>query len=171
MPSFRSFDAYNREVDRASRDLEREARGRIAMDMAKAAQGIATRAASNDLGGDPKFSGWAPILDTQVKNIRDGAILTPTRSSAGPWTVAEFGRNQGGTTGFLGPGINRKTGLTSRTKSGGLRKVRSFKAKRWNGYTQGKHTASEAQAIMERDLPKIAERESRKVLQRHFDVT
>jgi len=140
------------------------------VDMAKAAQKIATRAASADLGGDPKFSGWAPTLDTQIKGIRNGAILMPTRSSAGPWTVAEFGRNQGGSSGFQGPGINRKSGQTSRTKSGGLRKVRSFKAKRWNGYTRGKSTASTAEAIMERELPKIAEKAALKVTRKHFDV-
>ena len=170
MPTFRSFEAFNAELQKLERDLDRETRGRIAKDMAEKAQSIAERAASNDLGGDAKFSGWAPTLDTQVKQTKDGAILMPTRTSAGPWTVAEFGRNQGGTSSFLGPGINRSTGLTSRTKSGGLRKVRAFKSKRWNGRTQGKGTASDATAIMERELPKIAEREVRKVTLKHFDV-
>lgn len=171
MPSFGSFEAYGRAVDRMGRDLEREARGVIAMDMAKAGQKIARRAAANDLGGDPKFSGWAPRLATVVKSTRDGAVLHPTRSSAGPWTVAEFGRNQGGASGFHGPGINRRTGVTSRTKAGNLRKVRSVKARRWNGYTQGKGTASDANAVMDQELPKIAEKAGRKVMQRHLDVT
>ncbi len=170
MASFKSFEAFNREVDNLVRDLEREARGKIAMDMAKAGQKIARRAAAADLGGDPKFSGWAPRLATVTKNTRDGAVLKPTRSSAGPWTVAEFGRNQGGASGFHGPGVNRKTGFTSRTKSGGVRKQRTRKAKRWNGYTQGKDTASDAQKVMGRDLPKIAEKGAREVTIKHFDV-
>lgn len=172
MPTFTSFEAFNRQVGRLAADMEREARTKIAMDMAKEGQKIAERAASRDLGGDPKFSGWAPRLDTATKRTFNGAVLQPTRSSAGPWTVAEFGRHSlGGVGGFQGPGVSFKTGRTSFTKSGNLRKTRGRAAKRWNGYTRGKNTASDALASFERELPKIAERAARKVTQRHFDVT
>jgi hypothetical protein len=169
--TFRSFEAFGREIDAMNRDLENEMDRNIAKMMAKEASAIAYREAAKDLGGDPKFSGWKPWLKLEVKQTRSGAVLHPTRNSAGPWTVAERGRNQGNAAGFSGPGINRRTGITSRTKSGGLRKVRSVRAKRWNGRTLGKNTASDAVAAMEQQLPKIAERESRKVIQRHFDVT
>jgi hypothetical protein len=52
-----------------------------------------------------------------------------------------------------GPGIS-KDGTTSRTKSGALRKVRTSKARRWNGYTKPKHTWTDATQIMEREMPK-----------------
>ena len=171
MPTFSSFEAFNREVDKLARDLEKEARGKIAMDMAKAGQKVARRAAASDLGGDPKFSGWAPRLATVVKRTRTGALLHPTRTSAGPWTVAEFGRHrEGGVGGFQGPGVSFKTGKTSFTKAGNLRKTRGRKAKRWNGYTIGKDTASDALKVMEHDLPKIAEKGARKVTMKHFDI-
>lgn len=145
---------------------------KITRQMGLAAQVIASHAASADLGGDPKFSGWAPKLDTQLKTTAFGAtVLTPTRSSAGPWTVAEFGRNQGNARGFSGPGINIRTGKTSRTKTGGLRTVRSRRASRWNGVTQPKHTATDAIVRMDAELPRIAEVGVRRVLQKHFDVT
>lgn len=106
---------------------------------------IASAAASVDLGGDPKFSGWKPRLDTTFDHIGPGAIVfKPTRFSAGPWTVAQRGRNQGNASGFQGPGVNTRTGLTSRTKSGGVRKVQTKQARRWTGRTAGKHTATDA---------------------------
>jgi hypothetical protein len=123
----------------------------------KAAQKTAERAASADLGGDPKFSGWKPTLDTKIVHVGEGKVLIqPTARSAGPWTVAEQGRNQGNAGGFAGPGVNRRTGATSRTKSGKLRKVRQS-SRRWNGRTAGKGTASEATAAMARETPRIIE--------------
>lgn len=176
MATFSSFKAYSAEWDKVARQLDAKQRQAITHEMAQAGQKIADRMASRDLGGDRAFSGWPrgnPIaLDLQLKNGRNGStLLLPTRSSAGPWTVAEQGRNQGNAAGFSGPGINSRTGLTSRTKSGGLRKVRARKAKRWNGTTRGKDTATHAQAEMERELPKIAEKQYRAVLVKHFDVT
>lgn len=127
-------------------------------EVGRAAKKIAANAASADLGGDPKFSGWAPKLDTQYRSLRgrsQGVVIMPTRSSAGPWTVAETGRNQGETGAFVGPGVNRKTGTTARSKSGAVRRVRATKAKRWNGTTKGKNTATDAVREFERQIPQI----------------
>ena len=130
----------------------------------------AEKAASADLGGDPKFSGWAPTLDTRYDIVDKGRIsFHPTRRSAGPWTVAELGRNQGNASGFSGPGINRKTGLTSFTKSGGVRRQRSRGARRWNGRTAGKHTASEAVAAIKKKAPNVVNEQVGLTLRKFFD--
>ena len=171
MPTFKSFAAYGNELNGLIRDVERESRKSIAMAMAEAAQPIARQEAVRDVGGDVKFSGWAPKLDTQVKSVRSGAIIMPTRSSAGPWTVAQQGRNQGNASGFSGPGINRRTGRTSRNKSGAVRKVRRFRARRWNGRTIGKGTADRATRRMNAELEPIAGKQTRRIIQRRFDVT
>lgn len=134
------------------------------------AKKIATAEASADLGGDPKFSGWTPTLDVRFDHIGEGRIsFHPSRSGAGPWTVAERGRNQGNAGGFSGPGISRSTGLTSRTKSGGLRKVRATTGKRWNGVTRGKHTATAALARIDRETPPIIEAAVAKTVRKLFD--
>lgn len=173
MPTFKSLEAVVAEMGKVAKDMEAGEKRRITREQAEAARKLAAGTAAADIGGS--FSGWRrgnPIeLDTQIKTTRNnGAVLFPTKTSAGPWTVAEKGRNQGNAGGFAGPGIGRN-GLTARTKSGGLRKVRARKAKRWNGRTDPKHTASEAVAAMERELPKIAEDGYRRVLRKHFDVT
>jgi hypothetical protein len=119
---------------------------------------IATAAASADLGGDPKFSGWKPTLDTRFDHIRPGAIsFHPTKSSAGPWTVAEFGRHSA-----AGPQLHG----VKLTKSG---KVSKGKGKRWNGRTAGKHTASEALAKMNRELPALADKEVSSAVRKFFN--
>lgn len=172
MASYSSIGDYGAQIKRFSKELATSERSKITLAMAKAGQKIAEQTAKRDLGGDDKFSGWEPRLDTQIKETKDGDhILMPTRTSAGPWTVAERGRNQGGSTGFAGPGVNARTGLTTRNKSGSLRKVRSRKAKRWNGYTRGKNTASDAVAIMRRDVIKVAEKQYERVLDKYFDVS
>lgn len=176
MPTFSSFEAFGKELDKVAKKLDADGRRKITREMAEAGQKIADKAASADLGADRAFSGWTRAnhitLDTQLKaGANESTLLIPTRSSAGPWTVAEFGRNQGNAPGFSGPGINTRTGLTSRTKSGAVRKVRVRQAHRWNGTTRPKHTASDAQAVMEHELPKIAEKQYRAILVKHFDVT
>jgi hypothetical protein len=169
MPTFSSFAAFGQAIDKMEKSIEND-RKLWALGMAKRAQAIAEAAASADLGGDPKFSGWKPPLSTQLKSITDGVAMIPTRSSAGPWTVAERGRHQGNAGGFSGPGINRKSGLTSRTKSGGLRKVRTVSGKRWNGTTKGFHTATKAVDRMQVELTPIAEKAVHQTIIRHFDV-
>jgi hypothetical protein len=170
MATFKSFADFGAALERMDRDLHRE-RKQIALQMARKAQTIAESAASADLGGDPKFSGWRPRLDTQIKSVGDGALVSPTRSSAGPWTVAEKGRNQGNASGFAGPGINTRTGVTSRRSDGSVRRVRARRARRWNGHTEGKRTASTAIAKINRELPDIGDAEIVRVLKSHFDVS
>ena len=103
------------------------------------------------------------IVGKGVLSFRPGG-----KSAAGPWTVAEFGRNQGNASGFSGPGLNRKTGLTSFTKAGNVRKTRAFGAKRWNGVTQGKGTASTAVNAIESKVPKIVDQGVSRAIRKTF---
>jgi hypothetical protein len=173
MPSFKSFAAFGAEVEKLRKELEGAEKRRITRDMAEQAQKIAERAASGDLGGDPKFSRWKPELDTQIKPTRgNGHLLAPTKTGAGPWTVAQFGRHADGGVGrFQGPSLNMRTGRTTRTKTGALTNRTRTTGVRWNGVTKGKGTADKAIAAMERELPKLAENGVRRVLRKHFDVT
>ena len=101
------------------------------------------------------------------KSVGDGVLVSAGKAS-GPMRVLQSGRNQGNAGGFAGPGINRKTGATSRTKSGGVRKVRSFAARRWNGTTAGKGTWADAAARITRDAPGELEREVAKAIGKHL---
>lgn len=176
MPNFSSIAAYAAQMDKVAKELNTEARRKITRSAAEDAQKIADRMAMRDVGSDRAFSGWRRgnriPLDTKIKDGRDGAsILMPERRTAGPWTVAEKGRNQGGTSAVLGPGINQRTGETARNEDGSIRKVRARKARRWNGRTSGKSTASDAIDLMERELPKVFDKQFGMVLQKHFDVS
>jgi hypothetical protein len=94
------------------------------------------------------------VLDTKWRLIDEGVLITPTRSSAGPWTVAEQGRNQqasGITPNF---GASRGTSRIS-AKTGKAIKGRARKEKRWNGRTREKRTATRTVAAFERELPKV----------------
>lgn len=157
MPTFDSFADAAKPYADLIQSLERNGLRNLSMSVGRRMQAIAESAASADLGGDPKFSGWVAALETKLTPTRTdpGIILSPTRSSAGPWTVATVGRNQGETGAFLGPGANRNTGLTARTKAGNVRKVRSFQRRRWNGTTRGKGTADRAVAEFQRQLPQL----------------
>ena len=134
------------------------------------AKGIAEREASADLGGDPKFSGWAPTLDTKFMVRDDGRtmVFSPTRSSAGPWTVATVGRNQGNASGFAGPAMTRSGGVVGRTKSGGVRRTRARAGKRWNGRTQGKGTGDQVAVRVEKVAPDLIDAEMGKRLRKTF---
>jgi hypothetical protein len=135
-----SFGEFALRVQRLEDQLEgaalKKAMTRIGVDAKK----IAAAEASRDLGGDPAFSGWKPRgdpnaapypLNTRFDHVGDGKILfTPTPRSAGPWTVAEFGRNQAAGPRMVGPRL---------TKTGKVSKARQ---KRYNGRTQGKGTAT-----------------------------
>jgi hypothetical protein len=131
---------------------------KVMTEIGVAAKGIATGAASADLGGDPKFSGWAPILETRFDHVGEGRIsFHPTRKAAGPWTVAEYGRNSTAGPRMVGPRL---------TKTG---KVSKAKQKRWNGRTQGKGTASAATAAIDKMTPQLADDAVKRAIRKAFD--
>lgn len=162
-----TFASFNVKLSKFQKSLTDDA---LMHDIGKMAKREANKAASADLGGDPKFSGWKPELKTAYDIVRPGVLsFRPAgRAAAGPWTVAERGRNQGNASGFSGPGINRRTGATSRTKSGGVRKTRAFGAKRWNGVTAGKGTASDAVAAIEAKVPKLVDQRVGRAIRKTF---
>ena len=151
------------------RTMEREQRD-ATRKMAEKMADIAEGEASRDLGGDTMFSGWTPgpnLADLRVRRSgKTGAMLVPSRRAAGGWTVAQFGRNKGNSGKFQGPGVNRKTGAAAFTKTG---KVRRFKSRRWNGYTQGKGTADRAFDAAEGPAERIADRAMQTAVRKHFD--
>jgi hypothetical protein len=176
VPNWNSVEAFTRDFERMMADITGPDKRKITRQMAEQGQKLAAQAAQRDLGGDRAFSGWNrsnPIpLDVMLRNARDfNTLIVPTRVSAGPWTVAEFGRNQGNAAGFAGPGINRRSGITSRTKSGGVRRTRASRSRRWNGTTRPKRTASEAVKAMDSKLPDVADKAIRVVIRKRFDVT
>lgn len=144
---------------------------RIALAMAAQAKQIAERAAVGAVGGDRQHSGWGVPLDIKARAIGDSAMISPTRQSAGPWTEVERGRHADGGVGrFQGPGVNMRTGNTSRTRTGRI-SIRRRSGVRWNGMTRARGTASDAVAEIERRTPQIAEREIKLLMRRHVDVT
>jgi hypothetical protein len=170
MATFKSPTAFADEVGKMERTLVRDQQ-KATRRMAEVMAGHARVEAGRDLGGDTRFSGWTPgpnLADLRIRRARSGVgtLLTPTRTSAGGWTVAQFGRNKGDSGQFQGPALNRRTGARAFTKTG---KVRRFKAGRWNGYTQGKGTADRAFRSSERDVGKIADRAMRTAVLKHFD--
>ena len=174
MPTFSSIADFGDELARLGADLTTREKYEITDSMGRRAQKLAEQAASADLGGDPMMSGWKVAeLKTRTRRLADGATLLSPASpaAAGGWTVASDGRNQGNAGGFFGPGINATTGLTARTKSGKVRKVRARALRRWNGTTRGKDTASDAVALMEREMPKLAEQGVKRVIRKRFDVS
>ena len=159
-----TFESLNRKIAKLQKELSDDA---LMHSIGKMAKSEATKAASADLGGDPKFSGWAPTLETRYDIVGEGKLLLkPSRRSAGPWTVAERGRNQGNASGFAGPSINRRTGLTSFTKAGNVRRSRGPRARRWNGVTAGKNTASDAIKAIDAKVPRMVQQHVPKAIRR-----
>jgi hypothetical protein len=154
-----TLGGFEKRLDALARGLSGVQMKRLMAEVGRGAVRDARSALPPDLGGDHKFSGWAADLDVKFTPHRNASSVTvhPTRRGAGPWRVAEQGRNQGNASGFAGPGINRQTGETARTKSGGIRKQRARKARRWNGRTAGKNTWSDAERLMaDRTPPRVA---------------
>jgi len=152
-----TFASMARRVDQFKKELTDEALGHALGKMAKAE---ATAAAFADLGGDAKFSGWKPTLDTRYDIVGRGQVLLkPTRRSAGPWTVAQSGRNAGdaGIGPVQGPTLTR-TGRVSRARR-----------KRWNGQTQGKGTADDARAAIDKKAPGVVQVQVGKAIRKAFD--
>ena len=149
--------SMSRRVERLQSELTDDALGHALGLMAKAE---AEKAAKADLGGDAKFSGWKPTLDTRYDIVARGKVLLkPTRRSAGPWTVATIGRNAGSA------GIGPVQGPTL-TKTGRVSRARR---KRWNGQTQGKGTADDARAAIERKAPGVVDVQVGKAISKAFD--
>ena len=137
-----TFQSFNAKLVRFQKQLTDDA---LMHDIGKMAKDEARKAASADLGGDPKFSGWAPELTTRYDIVRPGVLsFKPSRRSAGPWTVAEIGRNQ-----TAGPSLRS----SSLTPTG--RRRRPGAVRRWNGVTQGKNTATEALVAIGPKVPKL----------------
>jgi len=113
--------------------------------------------------GDMSMSGWRRGNPHEIAGrfdlVGDSSVaMTPGKRGRGPMRVLEQGRNHGNASGFSGPGIG-SDGTTARTKSGGVRKVRARRGRRWNGTTQGKGTWTDATKIMEAKMPARYERE------------
>lgn len=143
-----TFASFGRRLDNFSKAMTDDA---LSHSLGKMAKEEATKAASTDLGGDPKFSGWAPTLDTRYDIIGPGRIsFHPSRRSAGPWTVAQFGRNAG-----AGPAIGSK----------GRRGTR----RRWNGRTSGKGTADDALNGIDKKAPIVVEKQIGLAIRKFFN--
>ena len=150
-----TFASFNAKVGRFQKELTDTS---LMHDIGKMAKSEATKAASADLGGDPKFSGWAPKLDTRYDIVGDGKVsFHPAgKRSAGPWTVAEFGRNQ-----TAGPSLRS----SSLTPTGRNRKAR---ARRWNGQTKGKNTATDALNAIEPKVPGLVDTHIGRAIRKTF---
>lgn len=162
MPNWNSVAAFSRDFDRMIGDLTGPEKRKITHAQGEEAQRIAAKQAAQDLGGDRAFSGWNrgnPIpLDTRLRNLPDGnTLMTP--KFPGGWTVAEQGRNAAAGPRLIGPRLTR-TGRVSKARQ-----------RRYNGRTRGKHTATDAVRVMEKELPKIADRAVAKMIRKRFDVT
>lgn len=166
-----TFATFGRRLDVFLNGLSGEDMKRVMTKVGRAAQRDASEAAAADLGGDAAFSGWKRVsLATEIKTKGNTRVwVIPTRRSAGAWTVAEQGRNRGDAAGFAGPGLNHRTGVTSRTRAGNLRKVRAVRSRRWNGYTDPKYTATDAVKLINDRTPDRVEAEIAKAIRAAFD--
>lgn len=167
-----SFADLQRKLVAVERDLEgrgaRASMGRVGRDLRPEID----RAVVGTLG-DKSMSGWkrgGPIQITGTSRLLDdqSVLVEPVKRSKGPMAVLERGRNLGGGGGFAGPGINSRTGVTSFTKSGAVRKVRARAGKRWNGYTQGKGTMTDASEAIQKRAPGLIADEVHKTLAKHL---
>jgi hypothetical protein len=152
-----TFASFNAKVVKFQKELGDDALGHA---LGKMAKEEATKAASADLT-NADFSGWTrkkPIkLDTAYDIIGPGRVsFKPKRQSAGPWTVAEFGRNSAAGPRMVGPRL---------TKTGRVSKARQ---KRWNGRTQGKGTATDALNAIEPKVPKIVQTQVGRAIRKVF---
>lgn len=161
--------AFAKKIGRVSAELDgtaaRKRLTRVAVDTKKDVD----EAVKGDLG-DQSMSGWRRGKPFDIKGRFDiksdsSFEVNPVPRGRGPMRVLEQGRNQGGASGFHGPGIVRKggkgygAGETVRNANGKVRKVRTYKTKRWNGRTEGKGTWTDAVRLMQNRVPgRIARR-------------
>jgi len=152
-----TFASFNVKLQRFQKELTDDAP--LMHAIGKMAKDEARKAANADLGGDNKFSGWAKQpLNTAYDIVRPGVLsFKPKRRAAGPWTVAEFGRNAS-----QGPRIRSSIF----TPTGRKRSAKSFR--RWNGVTAPKHTASDAIDAIEPKVPKLVDRHVGRAIRKTF---
>lgn len=152
-----TFESLNRKLTKMQADLSDPKLKRHLRQVGAMAKRVAENTAKTDLGSDAQFSGWPGKLGTRYDTVAEGVLSfkPSSRLAAAKWTTLNDGRHQGNASGFSGPGINTRTGITSRNKSGELRKVRKRKAKRWNGRTAGKGTADRATTLIEKNADKM----------------
>ena len=140
---------------------------RVAMDT----KGDIDVAVKGDLG-DSSMSGWRRGKEIEVMGAFkvEGSVVSmvPNNAGKGPMRVLQQGRNQGNAGGFAGPGMNNRTGVTTRNADGSIKKQRGRKAKRWNGRTDGKDTWTDATAIMADKVPARYAKEVHKAIGKHL---
>lgn len=150
-----TFSAVAQRFDALNRELTGEGATKVAQQLGKLGQGDAVKAVRNDWHRD-HIKNWRKAkFTTGVKVQSPGAVTVgPSNQGVGVWKVAEKGRHHGDSNRFQGPGVNVKTGETSRLKSGKLRTVKARKGRRWNGYTDPKGTWSDAEELIAKATPK-----------------
>ena len=115
-------------------------------DIGKAAERELANAARRDLG-DGRFSGWskAPALTVEAKPTEPGVLeLVPAPRTAGPWTVATYGRRKG----------HKRTAKRSNTG--------------W-GATRGKGTFDDGLTAIDRTFDAVAEKAVIDRIEREFN--
>lgn len=177
MPKFKSLIDVGNALAGTARELETTEKRKITRAQGKRGQQIADDEVAKDLGPKHAFSHWRrdkpiPLATHLIDARRSATILAPTKVSAGPWTVANDGRfADGGVGRFQGPGVNLRTGATTRSKKGNVIVRRRRKSVRYSGGTGGFGTADRAVKRFQRELPKIADDGVRQALSKRFDVT
>jgi hypothetical protein len=90
-----TFASFAKRVDAFATGLKDPHLRQVMTKIGVEAKGDAVPVVAADLGGDDRFSGWAKApLATRFQHAGPGRIaFGPTKRSAGPWTVAERGRD------------------------------------------------------------------------------
>lgn len=167
-----SFADLQRKLLAIERDLEGSASRSTMGRVGRALRPEIDRAVSGTLG-DLSMSGWrrsGPIDIVGSHRVLDDAtvLIEPVKRAKGPMAVLERGRNQGNASGFSGPGINVRTGITSRLKSGAVRGQRARAARQWNGTTAPKRTMTNASQAIKDKAPALIADEVHKALARRL---
>lgn len=175
----KGLDKFARRVDKMAKELTdgtqlrrtAKAAGMVAKPEVRSISGPAT------LGGDFAFSHWrdkaGELMPLEVAfslHKADGGVtIHRARMSAGPWRVANDGRNQGDSGMLAGPGIIRtgaNAGTTRRRKNGSVAKVREFKTRKWSGTTSGKGSWDQYEKLVIPKVRAVIEKETRAALAR-----
>ena len=164
------FAALERTLSGLSDDLTGTAAKARLERIAKAMPKDIEDAVRGDLG-DLSMSGWrrksGATMDVvgMAEVVSDTAILArPAPMSRGPMRVLEQGRNVNASAGE-GKFADAPTRLT---KSGRVSKAKVRRAKRWNGYTSGKATWTDAEYLLVDRVPVHVHDELVAVLNKKF---